>query len=124
MPVLRQTGVLAQCVGGQEVPRCAIQVIDLRIRRADLPSQNRDNIFKRMQTSRQQVASLSGAAWLTFLDGKGDPDAVVPLGQVRTAAAGVGAAAGRGGPAGISDDDQPLQLEGSGALLCACTLTW
>ena len=34
-----------------------IQVVDLRIRRADLPSQNRDNIFKRMQTSRQQVAS-------------------------------------------------------------------
>lgn len=34
-----------------------IQVVDLRIRRADLPAQNRDNIFKRMQTSRQQVAA-------------------------------------------------------------------
>lgn len=34
-----------------------IEVIDLRIRRADLPTQNRDNIFKRMQTSRQQEAA-------------------------------------------------------------------
>lgn len=40
-----------------KVAGLGIQVVDLRIRRADLPSQNRDNIFKRMQTSRQQVAA-------------------------------------------------------------------
>lgn len=34
-----------------------IEVIDLRIRRADLPQQNRQNIFTRMQTSRQQEAA-------------------------------------------------------------------
>lgn len=34
-----------------------IQVIDLRIRRADLPNQTRENVFRRMQTSRQQVAA-------------------------------------------------------------------
>lgn len=34
-----------------------IEVIDLRITRADLPEQNRQNIFKRMQTSRQQEAA-------------------------------------------------------------------
>jgi membrane protease subunit HflC len=34
-----------------------IEIVDLRIRRADLPTQNRENIFKRMQTSRQQEAA-------------------------------------------------------------------
>ena len=37
--------------------RLGIQVIDLRIRRADLPAQNRDAVFRRMSTSRQQVAA-------------------------------------------------------------------
>jgi membrane protease subunit HflC len=34
-----------------------IEVVDLRIRRVDLPAQNRDRIFRRMTTSRQQVAA-------------------------------------------------------------------
>jgi len=34
-----------------------IEVVDLRIRRADLPAQNRDFIFRRMSTSRQQEAA-------------------------------------------------------------------
>jgi membrane protease subunit HflC len=34
-----------------------IQVIDLRIRRADLPTQNREAVFRRMSTSRQQEAA-------------------------------------------------------------------
>ncbi|MBL8553579.1 MAG: protease modulator HflC [Phenylobacterium sp.] len=34
-----------------------IEVVDLRIRRVDLPTQNRDRIFRRMVTSRQQVAA-------------------------------------------------------------------
>jgi len=37
--------------------RLGIQVVDLRIRRADLPSQNRDFVFRRMATSRQQEAA-------------------------------------------------------------------
>jgi len=37
--------------------RLGIQVIDLRIRRADLPAQNREAVFRRMSTSRQQVAA-------------------------------------------------------------------
>jgi len=37
--------------------RLGIQVIDLRIKRADLPAQNRDAVFRRMSTSRQQVAA-------------------------------------------------------------------
>lgn len=36
--------------------RLGIQVIDLRIKRADLPAQNREAVFRRMATSRQQVA--------------------------------------------------------------------
>jgi membrane protease subunit HflC len=37
--------------------RLGIQVIDLRIRRADLPASNREFVFRRMSTSRQQVAT-------------------------------------------------------------------
>ena len=37
--------------------RLGIEIIDLRMRRADLPSQNRDFIFRRMQTARQQEAA-------------------------------------------------------------------
>jgi membrane protease subunit HflC len=37
--------------------RLGIEVIDLRIRRADLPAQNREAVFRRMSTSRQQVAA-------------------------------------------------------------------
>lgn len=37
--------------------RLGIEIIDLRMRRADLPSQNREFIFRRMQTARQQEAA-------------------------------------------------------------------
>lgn len=37
--------------------RLGIEVIDLRIRRADLPTSNREAVFRRMSTSRQQVAA-------------------------------------------------------------------
>ncbi len=37
--------------------RLGIHVIDLRIRRADLPTQNREAVFRRMSTSRQQEAA-------------------------------------------------------------------
>ena len=37
--------------------RLGIEVLDLRIKRADLPAQNREAVFRRMSTSRQQVAA-------------------------------------------------------------------
>ncbi|MBI1199402.1 MAG: protease modulator HflC [Phenylobacterium sp.] len=37
--------------------RMGIQVIDLRIRRVDLPAFNRESVFRRMATSRQQEAA-------------------------------------------------------------------
>jgi membrane protease subunit HflC len=37
--------------------RLGIQVIDLRIKRADLPAANQAAVFRRMQTSRQQQAA-------------------------------------------------------------------
>lgn len=37
--------------------RFGIEVIDVRIRRADLPDENQPNVFRRMQTSRQQEAA-------------------------------------------------------------------
>jgi modulator of FtsH protease HflC len=40
-----------------QASRMGIKVIDLRIRRADLPTQNRDSVFRRMETSRKQEAT-------------------------------------------------------------------
>jgi membrane protease subunit HflC len=37
--------------------RFGIDIIDLRIKRADLPAANRPNVYRRMQTSRQQEAA-------------------------------------------------------------------
>jgi membrane protease subunit HflC len=49
----------AQATVAQRVKesRMGIQVIDLRIRRVDLPDFNRDSVFRRMATSRQQEAA-------------------------------------------------------------------
>ncbi len=38
-----------------------IEVIDLRIKRADLPATNQANVYRRMQTQRQQIAALTRA---------------------------------------------------------------
>ncbi len=40
-----------------QASKLGIQVIDLRIRRADLPTANREAVFRRMSTSRQQEAA-------------------------------------------------------------------
>ena len=40
-----------------EASRFGIQAIDVRIRRADLPAENQPNVFRRMETSRQQEAA-------------------------------------------------------------------
>ncbi|HEX5380376.1 MAG TPA: protease modulator HflC [Phenylobacterium sp.] len=37
--------------------KLGIQVIDLRIKRADLPQSNQESVYRRMKTSRQQVAA-------------------------------------------------------------------
>ena len=44
-----------------KVSNFGIEVIDLRIRRADLPSQNQANVYRRMETNRQQVAAQTRA---------------------------------------------------------------
>lgn len=40
-----------------QASRLGIEVIDLRVRRADLPDQNQEAVFRRMSTSRQQEAA-------------------------------------------------------------------
>ncbi|MBT9470390.1 MAG: protease modulator HflC [Pseudomonadota bacterium] len=37
--------------------RLGIDIIDVRIKRADLPTQNQESVYRRMQTSRQQAAA-------------------------------------------------------------------
>jgi membrane protease subunit HflC len=44
-----------------QVSKLGIQVIDLRIKRADLPQQNQEAVFRRMKTSRQQIAAQTRA---------------------------------------------------------------
>ena len=44
-----------------EASKLGIQVIDLRIKRADLPQQNQEAVFRRMKTSRQQIAAQTRA---------------------------------------------------------------
>lgn len=41
--------------------RLGIDVIDLRIKRADLPAENRASVYNRMQTQRQQIAAQARA---------------------------------------------------------------
>lgn len=40
-----------------QASRFGIQIIDLRIKRADLPAQIQTSVFRRMQTARQQIAA-------------------------------------------------------------------
>lgn len=40
-----------------QVARFGIQIIDLRIKRADLPQQNQASVFGRMRTAREQIAA-------------------------------------------------------------------
>ncbi|ODT86295.1 protease modulator HflC [Phenylobacterium sp. SCN 70-31] len=44
-----------------QASRLGIEVIDVRIKRADLPDENRTNVLRRMQTSRQQYAAETRA---------------------------------------------------------------
>jgi len=41
--------------------RLGIEIIDLRIKRADLPAENRASVYRRMQTQRQQIAAQTRA---------------------------------------------------------------
>jgi membrane protease subunit HflC len=44
-----------------KLARFGVQVIDVRIKRADLPAQNQASVFRRMQTSREQIAAQTRA---------------------------------------------------------------
>ena len=57
----RREALLAQTkkdvVARAEASRLGIQIIDIRIKRADYPPQIQESVFRRMQTSRQQEAA-------------------------------------------------------------------
>jgi modulator of FtsH protease HflC len=44
-----------------QAARLGIAIIDLRIRRADLPERNQASVFQRMETDRQQIAAQERA---------------------------------------------------------------
>ncbi|WP_296597164.1 protease modulator HflC [Phenylobacterium sp.] len=66
--------------------RLGIQVIDLRIKRADLPAQNREAVFRRMSTSRQQVAAqlrAEGEQKKREIIAQADKEVAITLAQAR-----------------------------------------
>jgi modulator of FtsH protease HflC len=46
-----------EVIAGAAAARMGVQIIDLRIKRADLPDANRAAVYRRMQTARQQEAA-------------------------------------------------------------------
>ncbi len=63
-----------------------IQVIDLRVKRADLPAQNREAVFRRMSTSRQQVAAqlrAEGEQKKREIIAQADKEVAITLAQAR-----------------------------------------
>jgi membrane protease subunit HflC len=55
----KRAGLMARIQGflDQETEKYGIQVVDVRIRRADLPEQNSQAVYRRMQTERQREAA-------------------------------------------------------------------
>ena len=53
--LMQQT--LARVSRGAESSRLGVEILDVRIKRADLPPQNQDAVYRRMQTARQQEAA-------------------------------------------------------------------
>lgn len=55
----KRAGLMARIQGflDKETDRYGIQVVDVRIRRADLPEQNSQAVYQRMQTERQREAA-------------------------------------------------------------------
>ena len=100
---------------GSEAQRLGIEMIDVKIRSADLPEANSQAIYQRMQTERQRQATeirAAGRAGGTAHPCRGRPpgDGHRRRGQRR-----VGAAARRGRGQGQRDLRQGLQ-QGSGVL--------
>ncbi|HUL04854.1 MAG TPA: protease modulator HflC [Candidatus Acidoferrum sp.] len=54
----QKTGKVDMHEVGEEQQGFGIQVLDVRMKRVDLPTQNSEAIFKRMQSQRQQAAAL------------------------------------------------------------------
>ncbi|MFN3582408.1 protease modulator HflC [Phenylobacterium sp.] len=69
-----------------EASRFGIQVIDVRIRRADFPANNEEAVYRRMQTSRQQEAArirAEGEQQKREIIAQADREVTVTLAQAR-----------------------------------------
>ena len=70
-----------------EAQSFGIQVVDVRIRRADLPEQNSQAVYQRMQTERQQEAAqyrAEGAQRAQEIRAKADRDVTVLLAEAQS----------------------------------------
>lgn len=69
-----------------EASRFGIQVIDVRIRRADFPANNEEAVYRRMQTSRQQEAArirAEGEQQKREIIAQADREVTITLAQAR-----------------------------------------
>ncbi|MCR5874858.1 protease modulator HflC [Phenylobacterium sp. J426] len=69
-----------------EASRFGIQVIDVRIKRADFPTENQEAVFRRMQTSRQQEAArirAEGEQQKREIIAQADRDVTITLAQAQ-----------------------------------------
>jgi modulator of FtsH protease HflC len=73
----------------QEANEFGIQVVDVRIRRADLPEQNSQAVYKRMQTERQREAAeyrAEGSQRAQAIRAKADRDVTVTIADANSQA--------------------------------------
>lgn len=66
-----------------------IQVVDVRIKRADLPAQNQEDVFRRMRTDREREARqyrADGAREATVIRSEADRDYAIIVAQARAEA--------------------------------------
>jgi membrane protease subunit HflC len=95
----------------QEAREFGIQIVDVRIRRADLPEQNSQAIYQRMQTERQREAAeyrAEGAQKAQEIRAKADRDATVIVAEANSQSEsirGQGDAEGNGILAGAYSQD-------------------
>jgi membrane protease subunit HflC len=69
-----------------ETRKLGIEIVDVRIRRADLPEENSQAIYRRMQTERQQQASeirAEGTEEALRIRARADRDVTVLLAEAR-----------------------------------------
>lgn len=82
--LMQQT--LARVRQGAQSSRLGVEILDVRIKRADLPPQNQEAVYRRMQTARQQEAATiraRGEQQKREIVARANRDVAVTIGQAQ-----------------------------------------